>query len=121
MKLDNRAIGQRILLERKKLSLSREELAEIVDLSNYYVGQLERGERQMSLPVLIKIAGSLHLTLDYLVLGRKPQHAGYVHEPGAAYRSPDQEINSLIAKCSPRELNLLKKLIRTVLPYISGD
>ncbi|RKL62247.1 XRE family transcriptional regulator [Thermoanaerobacteraceae bacterium SP2] len=49
--------SQRIRKEREKLGLTREKFAEIIGLSDYYVGQLERGERQMSLNVLVKIAG----------------------------------------------------------------
>ena len=65
--IDTAAIGQRIREERKKLNLTREELAEILGLSDYYVGQLERGERQMSLPVLIRIVSCLHVSWTTLL------------------------------------------------------
>ncbi|AYO29360.1 MAG: hypothetical protein PWR06_2742 [Thermoanaerobacteraceae bacterium] len=70
---DNRAIGQRIRTEREKFGLSRQEFAEILRLSDYYVGQLERGERQMSLPVLVEISNCLHVSLDYLLFGEISQ------------------------------------------------
>ena len=60
--IDHRIIGQRIREERENLELSREEFAEIIGLSDYYVGQLERGERQMSLPASVKIATCLHVS-----------------------------------------------------------
>jgi len=108
-----RAIGQRIRKEREKLNLSRDDFAEIIGLSNYYVGQLERGERQMSLPVLIKIANCLHVSLDYLFFGE------------TSHRTPDcnkdMEIYNLLNKFSPRELELFKKLIMTILPYCSKN
>ncbi|HCJ56810.1 MAG TPA: XRE family transcriptional regulator, partial [Clostridiaceae bacterium] len=50
--VDNKGIGERIRKEREKLALTREKLAEIIDLSPLYIGQLERGERQMSLNTL---------------------------------------------------------------------
>lgn len=123
-KIDNVSIGKRIREEREKLGLSREELAELTELSNYYIGQLERGERQMSLPVLVNIARCLHLSLDYLVLGKKAD-ADRLYETGSSYQagdsSKDREILSLLDKCSPKELVLIKKLIKTVLPYLENE
>ncbi len=121
IKIDNVAIGQRIREERCKLDLSQEELAEIIGLSNYYIGQLERGERQMSLPTLVKISKCLHISLDYLVLGNNLYDAGSVKESSDIYSSSsnkDNELENLLKKCSPKELELFKKLIKTVIPYM---
>jgi transcriptional regulator with XRE-family HTH domain len=124
-KIDNRTVGQRIREEREKLGLSREEFAEIIGLSDYYVGQLERGERQMSLPVLVKIANCLHISLDYLIWGRIAYDTYCIHDARNIYGSPDSsqdtELIELINKCSQKELELVKKLIKTILPYIGKD
>ena len=108
--IDNRSIGKRIREEREKLELSREEFAELVGLSAYYVGQLERGERQMSLPAIVKVSNRLHVTLDYLILGKT---AYDVYES-----CDDTEMVGLLEKSSPKELELIKKLIKTILPYL---
>ena len=110
IKIDNKAIGQKIREEREKLELSREEFAEILGLSDYYIGQLERGERQMSLPVLVKVANCLHLSLDYLIFG-KTAYAAYEG-------NKDMELTHLLNKCTPKELDIMKKLIKTILPYL---
>ena len=121
-KIDNKAIGQRIRDEREKLGLSREEFAEIVGLSDYYIGQLERGERQMSLPVLVKVSTCLHISLDYLVFGITSGNIKSVNEPhsniGTYNTFSDDEIGSLLNKCSAKESELFKKLIKTILPYL---
>jgi transcriptional regulator with XRE-family HTH domain len=121
----NKSIGLRIREERQKFDLSREEFAEIIGLSDYYVGQLERGERQMSLTVLIRIANCLHVSLDYLIFGETHYNANFVHDAGDTYDtytvSKDTEIEELLKKCSPKELALIKKLIKTLLPYISEN
>ncbi|MGB9839825.1 helix-turn-helix domain-containing protein, partial [Thermovenabulum sp.] len=39
-KFDLKSIGKRIREEREKFGLSREEFAEIVGLSDYYIGQI---------------------------------------------------------------------------------
>lgn len=123
MEIDNKTIGLKIREEREKLKLSREEFAEIIELSEYYVGQLERGERQMSLPTLVKIATHLHISLDYLVLGKAEHNNYYAHDDRNIYEAcdfnKDEEINSLLNKCSPKELTLVKKLVQTILPYIT--
>ena len=120
IEIDNEAIGQRIKKERKNLGLSQEAFAEIIGLSNYYVGQLERGERQMSLPTLVKIGKCLHTSLDYLVLGKDLHRANSINESSDIYFSScniNDEIENLLKKCSAEELELVKKLIKTVLPY----
>jgi len=122
VEINNRNIGQRIREERENLGLSREEFAEIIGLSDYYVGQLERGERQMSLPVLVKIVNCLHVTLDYLIFGKTTYDGYYAHDARNVYEAGDSnkdtEINSLLNKCSPRELDLVKRLIKIILPYV---
>jgi transcriptional regulator with XRE-family HTH domain len=104
--LDNESIGNRIRQGREALELTRDQLAELLGISSYYLGQLERGERQMSLPVLVKISEKLHVSLDYLVLG-KDSHESH----------DTTEIEALLKKCSKKELELVIKLIKTVLPY----
>jgi len=125
VEIDNKAIGQKIREEREKLELSREEFAEIIGLSDYYVGQLERGERQMSLPVFVKVAKCLHVSLDYLIFGKTDHNTDYIHDAHSIYEArdniKDREINSLLNKCSPNELALIKKLLRTILPYVGKN
>lgn len=125
VEIDNRAIGQRIRKEREKFGLSREEFAEIIGLSDYYVGQLERGERQMSLPVLVKVANCLHVSLDYLIWGKITYDAHYIHDIrntyGTYHSNKDTGLNELVNKCSPKELELVKKLIKTILPYMGKN
>lgn len=125
MKIDLKAIGQRIRKERELLTLSREEFAEIIGLSDYYVGQLERGERQMSLTALVNIANCLHVSLDFLIFGANPNDVCYVRENNNIYKASNlkeyQEIYRILNKCSPKELELFKKLIITILPFINKD
>ncbi|WP_373232982.1 helix-turn-helix domain-containing protein [Cohnella sp.] len=60
-------LGQRIRTERKKLSLTQEQLAERIGVSDAYIGQIERGERSPTLETLVKIASRLGVTIDYLL------------------------------------------------------
>jgi transcriptional regulator with XRE-family HTH domain len=121
-KIDKNNIGQRIRFERENLGLSRDVFAELVDLSEYYIGQLERGERQMSLPVLVRIAHCLHVSLDYIVLGKNLQNTDSINESSDTYLSnKDKELNTLLKKCSPNEIEMFKKIIKTILPYLNKN
>ncbi len=60
-------LGKRIREERLKLNLTQEQLAEYVDISASYMGQIERGERKVTLDTLIKITNKLRVSIDYLL------------------------------------------------------
>jgi transcriptional regulator with XRE-family HTH domain len=124
LEIYDKTIGYRIRQEREKLELSREAFAEIIGLSDYYVGQLERGERQMSLSAFIRICSSLHVSADFLLYGNTRDHADTVKEtvsPSYSVKSAKTaEIISLLEKCTAKELELFTKIIRTIIPYLSG-
>ena len=60
-------IGKRIREERLRLNLTQERLAEDVNLSMAYIGQVERGDRSLTLENLIIVAKRLGVTVDYLL------------------------------------------------------
>lgn len=61
------ALGRRIREERCKLNLTQEKLAEEVDLTPAYIGQIERGERKVTLEKLVAIVNRLGVTVDYVI------------------------------------------------------
>ena len=67
MQMNYSALGKRIREERLKLRLTQEKLAESIDVSSSYVGQIERGERSVTLDTLIRITNMLGVTIDYLL------------------------------------------------------
>lgn len=120
--IDNKAIGLRIRKEREKFNLSREEFAELMSLSDYYIGQLERGERQMSLPTMVNISKHFHISLDYLIFGIKMKHDEFIKETNEFYGKEQirfKQLSDLLKKCSPKELDLFEKLLKTILPYLT--
>lgn len=60
-------LGERIREERNKRHLTQDQLAEILDVTGAFVGQIERGERCPTLETLILIANHFDLTVDYLL------------------------------------------------------
>lgn len=60
-------LGSRIRELRVKADLTQEQLAERADLHPTYLGGIERGERNLSLKNLDKLAGALQVPLKSLV------------------------------------------------------
>lgn len=60
-------LGQRIRELRTKSDLSQEKLAFTCDLDRTYIGSVERGERNVSIINLQKIAAALNIELHELL------------------------------------------------------
>lgn len=60
-------LGAAIREQRKRMGLSQEKLAEKADLHPNYVGRVERGEEQVSLTALLRIAKALKTRVAELV------------------------------------------------------
>lgn len=60
-------LGKRIRDERLLLRLTIEQLAEKVDKSSNFIGQIERGDRKPSLETIVDLANALGTTVDNLL------------------------------------------------------
>ena len=60
-------IGLNITIIREKKGLSQEKLAELAGLHRAYIGQIERGEKNIGLKNLQKIAKGLNVSIKKLV------------------------------------------------------
>ena len=92
----------------ENLGLTREEFAELADISAGYYGQIEVGTSQMSIDTLIKLSKTSQLSMEYILLGEEIQ--------------PDADltaIEALLARCTPREVRLAEKVLRLFL--LRGD
>ena len=63
----NVILGNRIREERKKLNLTQAQLAEAIDISDTYMGAIERGERSLTLDTLVRLVERLGVTVDYML------------------------------------------------------
>ena len=66
------ALGKVIYARRKHLGLTQEDFAELVELSKNYVGNIERGDYEVSISTLHQIGQALGTTASYLI-----EQAGY--------------------------------------------
>jgi transcriptional regulator with XRE-family HTH domain len=67
----NFEIGNRVRKQREFLGYTREELAEKIDISTRFLTEIEYGSKGMSTSTLIKMCDILHVTTDYILLGRE--------------------------------------------------
>ena len=100
-------IGQRLRQQRKHLNLTREQFAELADISASYYGQIEVGTSQMSLDTLIRISKTSRLSMEYILLGEDSEAQDL------------SAINALLSRCTPRELRLAEKVLQLFL--LRGD
>lgn len=66
---NNLEVGERIRKIREDLHMTRERFSEMIDISDVFLGQIERGERSLSLKTLCKIVGYTGVSTDYILLG----------------------------------------------------
>ncbi len=59
-------LGQKIRIERIKRRLSQEKLAELTDLNRNFIGMIERGETNITVRNLEKIANTFELDIKEL-------------------------------------------------------
>jgi len=106
-KVNFKDVGDRIRTEREKLQISREKFAEILNLSPFFVGQIERGERKMSISTLISVSDCLHVSTDYLIFGE-------------VYKAEeDNNLQYLLSCCSLKEIRVIEEVTKVILPYIT--
>lgn len=65
--MDYKRLGKRIREERQRLNLTQAQLAEDIDISDTYMGAIERGERSLTLDTLVRLVNRLGVTVDYML------------------------------------------------------
>lgn len=65
--MDYKRLGERIRKERRRLNLTQAQLAEDIDISDTYMGAIERGERSLTLDTLVRLVNRLGVTVDYML------------------------------------------------------
>lgn len=64
-------IGERIRIQRRRMGLTQEKVAEILGISVTYYGEIERGNRKISVERVITLCEKLDMEPNYLLLGEK--------------------------------------------------
>lgn len=99
-------VGRRIRMYRQKAGLSQNELGELADLHNTYIGQIERGEKNISIASLDKIINALNLT--YEVFFAK------INNLGSESIETASECYELIVRMSKKHQRLILDILRNI-------
>ena len=65
--MDYYLFGQKIRKLRNLHHMSQAKLAELIDVSTNYIGQIERGDRKPSLETVVALCNALNTNMDYLL------------------------------------------------------
>lgn len=97
-------LGKRIREERLRLNLTQEHLAEDINISTAYLGQIERGERHITLDKLIPLAERLGVSVDFLL-------SDYIHpDDDTSLALIRQLLDGRSSQDKARAVNMLKLL-----------
>lgn len=100
-------VGERIRRLRKEKGLSQEQLAERSGLHTNYVGQVERGEKNLTLETLEKIVSGLDVSLEELFRFLGPMER----------RDAMGEIVELLSERSREDQAMVLEVLKTVLDW----
>ena len=70
---DYEEMGMRIRAARKKLKLTQEQASECCDITASFYGNIERGDKIMSVETLVKVSKGLSVSADYILFGEEEE------------------------------------------------
>lgn len=104
-KLNNIEIGNRIRSIRENMLMSREKFSEMIDISEVFLGQIERGECSLSLKTLTSIISYTGSSADFILYGIDESN-DYI-----------KKIDRILKHCSNATLEFVYDLIHDVHKY----
>lgn len=96
---NNLEVGERIRGIREGLKMNRERFSEMIDVSDVFLGQIERGERSLSLKTLCRIVSFTGVSTDFILFGDKTNN------------STIQKINRILSKSSDANIEYFYEII----------
>jgi len=108
-----KTIGSNIRSARKEASLTQEQIAEKLKMSQLHFGRLERGERPASLEQIAQIAQVLDVPLASLLNGCVINET-FVHQPDDSAQALGKSVTRIASGCSPRARKLMLTLCQAV-------
>jgi len=103
-KIDYKELGKRIRAERRKQDLTQEKLAEMAEISNSFMGHIERGGRTLSIETLIKLANALNLNIEYIICGE------FNYQPDML----PSEVHDALSKMSGSQRRVFLNIMKTL-------
>lgn len=102
--MDYKLLGQRIRAARLAVGLSQEQLAEMMGLTNQHISHTEVTSTKISLPALVKIANTLHTSVDKLL-------SDSIHDSKSQLM---EDVQMVFADCDPDEVYVMLETANAV-------
>lgn len=93
-----REMGQRIMVRRKSLRMTQEELAEKLGVSTQMISNLELGKKAIRPDNLARVCSVLELSADFIL-------------SGANTRTPVDHVAEKLIQLTPEELQMVSDMI----------
>ena len=107
MKDINIGIGKRIRNKREYMHFTREQLAEMAEISPQFLADIENGKKGMSFSTLVKLCSVLGTSCDYIILGKVTSVTN------------SSELLDMIKSIDKKYLPLAEELLQTFIKTIS--
>lgn len=78
--MDKSALGQKLRDARQQKDYTLQALAKIADISNVYLGEIERGLKMPSLNIFIKLIEALEISADYILRDELTSGKEYIYD-----------------------------------------
>ena len=106
--MDKSELGQKLRHARQKKGYSQHALAEIADIGNVYLGEIERGLKMPSLNTFIKLIEALDVSADYILRDELTSGKEYI------YDEITQKLKSLTPKQRKSAADILDAYLRSL-------
>ena len=113
-------IGRNIRLERELRRLSRDELAEMMDLTTSHMGLIERGERGATAVTLSKLSKTFGIPIDHLFASPRKSGLSVREKEDDAAQANCKKIQSLLTCLGEEELEFIIHTIKGVIAMNSS-
>lgn len=102
-------VGERIREIREGLNMNREKFSEMINISSVFLGQIERGERSLSVKTLSKIVKFTGTSTDYILFGNNTANTTI------------DKINRILSDCSNEGLNLIYEFTCSINTFLKSS
>lgn len=112
--MDLKAIGRRIRFQREQMQLTREELAEKLEVSAKFCADIEYGMKGMSMNTLNRLSEILNLSTDYILKGNRD-----IRVEKAENHDIIESVVATLNSCNRVQLGRVEQLLKIFVATVS--
>lgn len=111
--MERKSLGDRLKRLRKDERLTQQEFARLLSVSSSYISEVEAGNKQAGLDLLLSLKKNLKVNIDWLLTGEQDQPQ-FVAEAAPIYHSGDIDLREICEwlKENPGDKKLILKVVK---------